>query len=162
MIMEISAIVACTQTGVIGKNGTIPWYFPEDMQRFRSITAGHAVIMGRKTFESLGNRPLRNRINIVVTSKNLDRPEIEQATDIEGAIKIARDNGAKKCFLIGGQRIYEEGLKYCQKVHLTKINMDIPEGEAFFPIKELEETFEPESREVLNQFVEFVTYIPKA
>lgn len=164
MSMTIEAIAACTPQGVIGKNGTIPWYFPEDLQRFKRITSGHTIIMGRKTYESLGNRPLRGRHNIVVSRSLESKPDIglHVAPSLEVAIDMARQKGDEKCFLIGGQKIYEEGLHLCEKVHLTKINMEIPEGEAFFPVDLLAERFVLGIHEVQNQFVEYMTFYPNA
>lgn len=158
--MKISAIVACTPNGVIGKNETIPWWFPEDMKRFKEITTGHPVIMGRKTYESLGSRALHGRHTIVVTQKKIEKEDIYPATDLKSAIEIARATGNDTCFLIGGQRIYEEGLPLCDEVHLTKIHMHIPDGEAFFPIRQLEINFYCVESKKLNAFVEFTRWLP--
>lgn len=158
--MKIIAIVASTPQGVIGKNGTIPWYFPEDLQRFKEITMGHTVIMGRKTFESLGGKPLRGRFNIVLTSSMnftaADPGNLAFAGSMEEAIDIARWKDDECCFLIGGTRVYEEGLPLCDSVLLTQVNMEIPEGEAFFPVEQVKKDFDVVKHTVVNSFLEYI------
>jgi dihydrofolate reductase len=115
----------------IGKDGQIPWHLPEDLKHFKRTTLGHAVIMGRKTYESIG-RPLPKRRNIVV-SRNADlRVEgCEVAPSLETAIALAREQDELP-FVIGGAAIYEAALPFATTVYLTEINREV-EGDAFFP-----------------------------
>lgn len=117
------ALIACVDSdNGIGLNNTIPWKLNPDMKRFRELTTGGIVIMGRRTWESIGSKPLPNRINIVVTSTPwviptpaLACPQIEHAIDL--AVSLL-----KPIFIIGGQGIYTAGIQYASKVYLTRIN----------------------------------------
>src|SRR5579859_5987006 len=100
-------IYATNPDGVIGANGTIPWRHPGDFRRFKRVTLGSTVIMGRKTFESMG-KPLPDRRNIVVTRSAVDVPGVEVAPTIEKALEL----GSGDVWFVGGARIYEEGMKY--------------------------------------------------
>lgn len=130
--MIVSAIVATARNGVIGKNNEIPWYLPADLKYFKRTTIDHHVIMGRKTFESMG-RPLPKRTNIVVTR---DVFFIASgcliARTIEEALGMAYDNGETEAFIIGGGEIYRQSMKYCDRIYLTEIDIE-PEGDVFFP-----------------------------
>jgi len=117
----IGIIAACTQNGVIGVDGQLAFCYPEDMQHFKRMTTDSAVIMGRKTFESIG-KPLPKRENIVITSKITSIPGIKCFANVEQAINyqklIIRDS-VKNIWFIGGASIYEEGMKYADEIHLT-------------------------------------------
>src|ERR1051325_9491297 len=109
--MILSIIVAMTPDRLIGAAGRLPWYLPEDLKRFRAITMGHAIIMGRKTFSSIG-RPLHGRRNLVV-SCNPEPPRIEGVEwfkSLDEAIAAARAGNETECFIAGGTEIYAEGL----------------------------------------------------
>ena len=142
---EISIIAAVSNDGVIGVNGKIPWDIPEDMKHFKNITSQNTVIMGRKTFESIGY-PLPNRINIVVSSQasiisQKYRDErlkgIILVENLEKAIGIGAIFG-RPIFLIGGSRIYKEGLKYTNTMYITRVNksllIDIHNQFSMFPL----------------------------
>lgn len=144
-IPEISIIAAVSNDGVIGINGKIPWDIPEDMKYFKNITSQNTVIMGRKTFESIGY-PLPNRINIVVSSQasiisQKYRDErlkgIILVENLEKAIGIGAIFG-RPIFLIGGSRIYKEGLKYTNTMYITRVNksllIDIHNQFSMFPL----------------------------
>jgi len=126
----LSLIVAVAQNGVIGINNTLPWRLPEDLKRFKALTSGHPIIMGRKTFESLG-RPLPNRRNIVI-SRNPDCvfAGAEVFASIEDAIAACKD--AEKAFVIGGGEIYRQALALVDELQITEVDL-APEGDAFFP-----------------------------
>lgn len=117
------SLIACVDIdNGIGLNGTIPWKLPPDMKRFRELTTGGIVIMGRLTWESIGSKPLPNRINIVVTSSpwTIPRPTMACSQFVH-AIDLAKSL-LKPIFIIGGSSIYAEGMKYASRVYLTRIN----------------------------------------
>jgi len=119
---------------VIGKNGKIPWHIKADMEHFKQTTLGHVVIMGRKTFESIG-KPLVKRINIVIT-RNIDfaHEGVVVAYSFEDALEKAKERAynKKEIFVIGGAKIYEEALPYADKLYLTVIDVEF-DGDTFFP-----------------------------
>jgi dihydrofolate reductase len=128
----VSAIVAVAKNGVIGNNGQIPWYLPEDLKYFKKITMGYPVIMGRKSFISIG-RPLPGRENIVIT-----RDIYFAATgclvvqSIPEALKIAEETGKKEAFIIGGGEIYNQSIGFWDKLYITQVDTEV-EGDVFFP-----------------------------
>jgi dihydrofolate reductase len=140
---------------VIGKDGGLPWSVPEDMKFFMRTTAGHAVVMGRKTFESM-KKPLAGRRNIVVTRRTDYAPAgAEVVNDIEAALALAKTTDPDP-FVIGGAEIYAVALPHAQRVYLTIIEKEV-EGDTFFP------TLASEWREVARRKcetpgVDFVTY----
>jgi len=123
----IALIVALNNNNTIGLNNNIPWHSKEDLKYFKKITDNSTVIMGRKTFESIG-KPLKNRQNFVVSSQKIFNNEIKIFNNIELAIKNIKTDNA---FFIGGSKIYEESIKYCDKLFITKVNNDII-GDTFF------------------------------
>lgn len=125
----ISLIVAMSQNGVIGHQGKIPWHLPSDLKRFRKITLGHSVIMGRKTYESIG-KPLKGRKNIVLSrDRNLHIEGCYIAHDFEEALEIA---GEGEVFIIGGESLYEHFSPIADKLYVTVIHGMI-EGDTSFP-----------------------------
>jgi dihydrofolate reductase len=115
---------------VIGKNNTIPWDLPADRQRFRSLTMGHPVIMGRKTYESIGF-PLEGRTNIVITrQKNFQAKGCLIAHDLRSALDLA--GNADEVFICGGGDLYRQALPLANRIYLTIIHRD-QEGDVFFP-----------------------------
>ena len=129
--MLISLIVAMASNRVIGDRGDIPWRIPGEQKMFKEITLGHAVIMGRKTYESL-IRPLPGRTNIVVTRQtDYEAPGCIIAQDLDGAIKsIATDES--EAFIIGGGQLYHETIPVADRIYVTLIPREIP-GDTFFP-----------------------------
>ena len=128
--MIISAIFAISENGVIGKDNGIPWKMPADIRRFKRITKGHSVIMGRYTYESVG-RPLKNRRNIIVSRKKGFAPEgCEVVSSLSEAIALCE--GEKEVFLVGGSGIYHEGFEkgFTNKIYKTIVHADI-EGDVF-------------------------------
>lgn len=126
----LSMIVATANNGVIGVNNTLPWHLPEDLKRFRALTTGHHIIMGRKTYESL-NRLLPDRTTVIVTH-NPDY-HVEGAIvvhSLEEAIRVTQHD--TEAFLIGGAELYRTGLAYIDKLYLTKVDLEVA-GDAFLP-----------------------------
>lgn len=134
--MRISLIVALTENGVIGLDGDMPWHLSEDLKYFKRVTMGAPIIMGRKTFESVG-RALPGRTNIIIT-RNIDYSAegIEVALDLESAIKkassVAGSQGKEEVFVIGGAQIYALALAQAERLYVTEIHQTCP-GDAYFP-----------------------------
>lgn len=131
----ITVIAARSRNRVIGKDGLIPWSISADLSRFKALTSGSVVIMGRKTFESIG-KPLPNRVNIVVSSTFATGNEnVWSVNSYEKAIHIAKDWKDKEIFIIGGERVYQSALNSDEvdAIELTLINTVIEDGDAFFP-----------------------------
>lgn len=126
----ISLIAAIARNRVIGLNNTLPWHLPEDLKRFRALTTGHHIIMGRKTYESL-NRLLPDRTTVIVT-RNPDYhvPGALVAASLSRAIAIC--DGDAEVFLIGGTELYREALQFADRLYITAIDAEF-EGDAFFP-----------------------------
>jgi len=129
-MMDITLIAAVAKNGVIGNKGKIPWKIPEDLRRFKELTLGHSVIMGRKTFESIG-KPLPRRYNFVVSSKEIDDKELCVVNSLDEAIEISNLFDSR-AYIIGGQKIYEESIDKANRMELTEISQDY-EGDRFFP-----------------------------
>ncbi len=126
---QLSIIVAFAHDGVIGVNNTLPWHLPEDLKRFRALTMGHHIIMGRKTYDSLG-RLLPGRTTVIVTrNENYKVEGALVAHSLEAAIALCEDD--EEVFLIGGAELYQAGLKLAHKLYITEIELDVA-GDAFF------------------------------
>lgn len=124
----INIIAALDEKRGIGKNGKLPWYLPEDLKRFKEITTGHTVIMGRKTFESIG-KPLPKRINIVITNNpNFQAEDIVVCNSLDEALEKAKGN----TFIIGGGEIFKQTILRADKLFLTLVKGDF-ECDTFFP-----------------------------
>lgn len=126
----VSIIVAIAQNGTIGDKNSLLWHIKEDMRFFRTTTSGHAVIMGRKTFESLGSKPLPKRKNIVITRADRDFEGAFTAHSLEEA--IAMSEGDEEIFIIGGAQIYAEALSVADRMYITRVERDY-EGDTSFP-----------------------------
>jgi len=127
----ITLIAAVAANGVIGVGNALPWHLPEDLKHFKALTLGHPIIMGRKTWESLG-RPLPGRANIVVTrSPDFSAPGCTVAHSLEQAFAACAN--AEKLFIIGGAEIYRQALPYARCLELTEIHADIG-GDISFPV----------------------------
>lgn len=129
---RIHMIVARSENGVIGRGNRIPWRLRDDMRFFRETTTGNTVVMGRKTFESLG-RPLPNRRNIVVTRDKQFRADgVDVVHSPEAALAVPRESDDGELFVIGGQQIYEALLPHTDVVYMTVVKA-VVEGDALFP-----------------------------
>ena len=130
--MLISAIAAIGKNNVIGQNNDLVWKIPDDLARFREITKGHPVIMGRRTFESIG-RPLPDRTNIVISrEKDYATEGVSVVYSVDEAIEKAKSLGNDEIFVIGGGEIYRQFMPYTDKLYLTIIDAEA-DGDVFFP-----------------------------
>lgn len=131
--MIVSAIVAHAHKRVIGVGKNLPWHLPSEMRHFMRTTKNHHVIMGRKTYMSMG-RPLKHRVNIVVTrDPYFVASGVLVVHSIEEALDIAKKNGEEEAFIIGGGQIYTSSIPFLDKLYLTEIDLQVPEGDIFFP-----------------------------
>ena len=138
--MKVSLIVAMARNRVIGRDNDVPWKLPADLRRFKRLTMGHTMLMGRRTFESIGGRPLPGRPLIVVSRQASSlRPEsgVQMARSVQEGIDFARGAGETELFVAGGTEIYREALPVADRLYLTRIEEDVP-GDAYFP--EFDET----------------------
>lgn len=135
--MILSQISAMARNRVIGINNTLPWSIPEDMKFFRDKTKGHIMIMGRKTFDSLG-APLPGRFHIIITRQanyKYDHPNVKIVASLDEAVVVAQSllsQWPEEVFIIGGGEIYKESLQITNKIYLTIIEAEFP-GDAYFP-----------------------------
>lgn len=154
----ISLIVAYANNRVIGNKGCIPWKIKGEQKRFRELTTGNVVIMGRRSYEEIG-RPLPNRTTIVVSNtKNYNSENCFTVKSLDEAIKLAGD---RDIYISGGARLYEEALPIVEKMYITEIDYDI-EGDTFFPEFDREQ-FEREVNEIVDGELPYtyVTYTKK-
>lgn len=155
--MKLYHIAAMASNRVIGKDNKLPWHFSEDMKFFKKLTTGHTVIMGRKTYESIG-RPLPNRVNFVLSRTQKEYPGVEVFQSIDEALKKAK---TEKAFIIGGAELYKQTLNRADGIYLTRIDREY-EGDAFYP--EVPDSFEEVEIEGLREAdpkIEFVYYEKK-
>jgi len=140
----LSIIVAVAENSAIGKDNDLLWYISDDLKRFKKLTTGHAILMGRKTYESLPNGALPNRENIVISrNTQLQLPKCTMLHSINEAIE-KYSNSREEVFVIGGGSIYEKLLPYAQKIYLTQVHENF-DADVFFPSIKNEEwqiTFE--------------------
>ncbi|RYY39930.1 MAG: dihydrofolate reductase [Chitinophagaceae bacterium] len=130
--MMLSLLVAAAQDNVIGKDNQLPWHLPGDLKYFKNLTWGMPILMGRKTFESIG-KPLPGRHSIVITrNTGWSHPGVEVVHSVEAAVEAAQQRQVKELFLIGGAEIFRAALPKAQRVYLTRIYQRY-DGDAFFP-----------------------------
>jgi dihydrofolate reductase len=129
----LSVLVAADLKNGIGKNGGLPWHLPRDLQRFRKLTTGKPVLMGRKTWESLPIRPLPNRYNLVLSRQPEFNPQgARKLGSFDAALELATEEFAGELYVIGGEALYKEALSLANVVHLTRINHTFG-CDTFFP-----------------------------
>jgi dihydrofolate reductase len=130
--MMISLICAASQNGVIGVENRLPWRLPADLKRFKRLTLGHHIVMGRKTFESIG-RPLPGRTSVVLTRfKNYEAGGCLIASSLKEALSLARDDD--EIFIIGGASVYQEALELADRIYLTILHQDFEGDTLMFEI----------------------------
>ena len=140
---DISIIAIVARDGAIGRGGDQPFHIRDDFRRFKALTLGHPIIMGRRTFQALPGGALPGRSNIVVTrSASWSAPDAVTAPSLEAAIAIARNlqsdshptsESTDEIFIIGGGEIYRQALSLADKLYLTEVNADVPDADTFFP-----------------------------
>ena len=154
----MNLIVAFNKNNVIGSNNTIPWYIPYDLKQFKKLTHGHIIVLGRKTFESLPNGPLKNRIHIIIT-KNKDKKNSNNIyyTNFENSFNLLKKQTNKKIFIIGGNQIYTLYFKYCKNFYITYVNNNV-EGDIYFPYKLsfYKNNFIEKSKKVVNGHIYYL------
>ena len=133
--MQVSILVAVGQNGEIGKDNQLLWKLSDDLKLFKKRTLGHAIIMGRKTYDSIG-KPLPGRVNIVISqNKNLKIEGCTVVHSLEEAIKSAEEQTDKEeIFIIGGQQIFELSAPIATKLYLTEVNAGFPDADTFFDV----------------------------
>ncbi len=141
-MLALSLIVAVARNGVIGRNNALPWHLPEDLRYFKQVTMGKPIVMGRKTFESIG-RPLPGRTNIVVTRRDDYAPEgVQLVASLEQAMALAGDialiDGVEELMVIGGAEIYAAALPLARRLYITEVDADV-EGDTYLPPVDWEE-----------------------
>ncbi len=136
--MKVSMIVACSENGIIGKDNDMPWRISRDLKNFRKITTGHAVVMGRKTFESIG-KALPNRMNIVLSrDKNFRAENIKSVCHVEEVFSVAKDSGYEHLIIMGGGEIYRLFQSYVTYIYMTKIHAEIVGDTSLFLLNDSE------------------------
>ncbi|WP_456267912.1 dihydrofolate reductase [Kushneria sp. AK178] len=135
-LVPIAMIAAVSRNRVIGMEGNLPWYLPEDLKFFKAVTLHKPLIMGRATFASLG-KPLPDRLNIVVTrDETFEHPGVRVCHDLDSALALADDQamieGVEEIMVIGGGEIYRQALSCASRLYLTEIDIEV-DGDTFFP-----------------------------
>ena len=125
---RFKAIAAMSENRVIGAGGKIPWHLPEDFKWFKKMTTGQVIVMGRKTFESIG-KPLPNRTTIVLSRSQFSRPGVQTVSELS---RIELANNTREVFICGGAQVYAQALPLCSDLFLTLVKR-LVEGDAFFP-----------------------------
>jgi dihydrofolate reductase len=161
--MIISIVVAISENHVIGKDNQLLWHMPNDLKHFKEITTGHTVIMGRKTYDSVG-KPLPKRRNIIITRQSITIEGCEVVNSIEAALALCK--GEEEVFIVGGAEIYRQAMKLTDRIYLTIIHKEF-EGDSFFPeINKIEweevsrEDHQPDEKNALSY--SFITLERKA
>lgn len=139
MLIHIAQIVAISRNFAIGKNNQLPWHLPADLQHFKRLTSGGIVIMGRKTFESIG-KPLPNRTSIVITQNvdyQADFDNVIVVHSLDNAIALGKNLAVEKSldtlWIIGGEQIFRQALPISDRLEITHIDIEIDDADAFFP-----------------------------
>jgi dihydrofolate reductase len=135
-VIELAIIVAVAENGVIGRHNALPWRLPEDLRYFKRVTMGKPIVMGRKTFESIG-RPLPGRTNIVITrNPGFAAEGVEVVSSLQQALELAGDiariDGSRELVVIGGAEIYAAALPQAHRLYITEVHASV-EGDAFLP-----------------------------
>ena len=152
-------VLALARGGALGKGGQLPWRIPEDLKHFRAITRGHAIIMGRKTWDEV-KKPLPDRRNIVVTrDASLRLPGAEVVSSLDDALRLARETDAEPC-VIGGAEIYRLALPRATRIELTEIDRDV-DADTFFTLDRAG-FVEASRRQGETPDVSFVTLVRRA
>lgn len=153
----VFVIAAVSENNVIGQKGRIPWNIKEDLNHFKELTSGNAIVMGRRTFESIG-RPLPDRLNIVVSNTVDEIPGAVVVRSLDEAVEAAESEGYDDVFVCGGQRLYEEAVPFCDRLYITRVHENY-EGDCFFPEFDPDDYIITEESTVSsNPSYSFITY----
>ncbi len=155
--IELSLIVAMAKNRAIGRNNELPWHLPDDLKYFKSVTMGKPIVMGRKTFDSIG-RPLPGRLNIVITrNSEWQHPGVTVASSLQEALCMAaEDEGAtgshtsREVMVIGGEQIYRTAIDRADRLYITRVQTEV-DGDAFFPEYDESQWFEVARQEPEKQ-----------
>jgi dihydrofolate reductase len=130
--MKLSLMAALSTSNVIGRNNDVPWRLSTDLKRLKAMTMGHHVIMGRKTYESVG-KPLPGRTNVVITRQEGYAPEgVTVVHSLEDAVRVAAQAGESEAFILGGAEIYAQAMHRADRMYLTRVHAEV-EGDTWFP-----------------------------
>lgn len=133
--MKISLVVAASENNAIGKNNQLLWHLPNDLSFFKNITWGMPVVMGRKTFESINSKPLKGRMNLIITrQKGFTAEGVIVVHDLEDAAYAATENNYKELMVLGGGEIYKEAIQVADKIYLTRVHHVFEDADTFFPV----------------------------
>lgn len=130
--MTVSIIAIVAANGVIGRDNTLPWHMSTDLKRFKALTMGHNMIMGRKTWDSIGRRALPGRPHIIVTRNPSDIDGVQTARSVDEALAMARAAGDHEPFICGGAEIYRQSLHRATRMYITQIHAEVA-GDTYFP-----------------------------
>ncbi len=127
----INLIAALAENRVIGRNGRLPWHLPQDLRRFQTLTRDHTVVMGRRTWDSIGQQPLKNRRNLVLSrNPGIVAPGCEVVPDLDTA--LAKAEGEDEVFILGGADVYRKALPRADRLYLTVVHAEV-QGDVLFP-----------------------------
>ena len=132
IIMSISLIAAMGLDNAIGKNGQMPWHLSEDLKHFKTLTSGHTVVMGRRTWESLGGKPLPNRRNIVISKSMRPTEGCEVQSDID-FLNLYKGKKKEEIFIIGGGELYRQTIQIADTLYITETGIEIDDADTYFP-----------------------------
>lgn len=142
MTVTVSLIAAAGLNNEIGKDNKLPWHIPDDLKNFKALTSGKVIVMGRKTWESLGYKPLPNRHHVILTRKQGGVPDIDGVLNLKGDMgsvieflkkEVAEKDYPKEIFIIGGAEIYHQAMPYADKIYLSRVEVKVEAADAFFP-----------------------------
>ena len=160
--MNIHMIWAQDRNRAIGRSGTLPWHFSEDLKNFKKLTTGKTIIMGRKTWDSLPIKPLPGRRNIVISSTNQE--DVESYTSIEACINsLGDDKEVSDVYIIGGMSVYKFFYEHAHTLYITFIDKSYTDTDTFFPISssKIKSDFKLESRDDINEELSFTVWTRK-
>lgn len=132
--MIISLVVAASENNAIGKNNKLLWHLPNDLKFFKNVTWAMPVAMGRKSFESIGSKPLNGRLNIVITrQKDFEAPGAVVVSSLKDAVFIAGEHDYNELMVLGGGEIYKEAITNADKIYITRVHAVFEDADTFFP-----------------------------
>lgn len=130
-----SLVVAASTNNAIGKDNKLLWHLPNDLKFLKNITWGMPVLMGRKSFESLGNKPLKGRVNIILTSnKNFKKDGVAVVHSMRDALFFTKENDYNELMILGGERVYADTINDADKIYITRVHHVFEDADAFFPV----------------------------